>query len=108
MRPKDKGTAFERKIERRFVSAGFPVSERKTAGARYDMLVGRRPPALFGPQEPINALITEPGRGRPLVSVSLEDFLYLLAVAQVEARVECKKRGGPLWHHTTYLEKFGG
>ena len=105
---KDKGTRFELKIERLLTAAGFKVSERKMPGARSDMRV--RPPGRLAfseyEQEAVRALITEPGRGSPLVSIALSDFIYMLEAAGLEALIECKKRGGPLWHHTVFKEKF--
>jgi Holliday junction resolvase len=100
--PKAKGTGFEREVMRALEEHGFDA-RRTSPGWPYDIDVVRTGPLDYGP---IQALVTRPDRGEPLVTLPLEQFLDLLHNYQASAQLECK-RYARFVMHTIYKETFG-
>ena len=101
--PKRKGTGYETEVARAFEAAGFEV-HRTEPGLNFDIRVlGRGPQRVRS----MPMLATRPDRGETLVSLRLPDLLTLLGPAGYGAHVECKRRGGSLWHHSIFAQKFG-
>jgi hypothetical protein len=106
-RPKQKGTDGERFLVRFFEKLGFKV-RRTQPGSNHD--VEAEYPRGLGKSwdVPIQALATRPDRGEWLVTLRLEDFGVLMVLAQADCDMESKRRGGTMWHHTVFKQKFGG
>lgn len=106
-KPRRKGTAGETE----FVNAAFAhgvVFERMPASSTFDLRRVVKHTEAAELIEPINALATRPDRGRWLVTMTAEDFWYLLkAFPNRRSRVEVKRFKG-FAHHTLFEEKFGG
>lgn len=102
--PKQKGTRFETEVVRAWEER-FPGArvERMKAGNYYDVLVLQSIGLRY-----MNALVTRPDRGQRLYTLNENDLMDLVEHARLpELHIEAKRRGGSLWHHKIYEEKFG-
>lgn len=101
--PKKKGTGAETELKSKLNAEGIEV-HRTSPGMLYDL---ERP----GDKdvEPIEALATRPDKGRWLVSVDLDDFMYMVnfLAPYIPLHIEVK-RYKQFAHHRIYEEKFGG
>lgn len=105
--PKKKGTGYETEVVNAALEAGFEA-ERRPAGHPYDVLIHGDPDgASVWPRRVVEGLAMRPDRGGTLVSVRLEDFLFLLAQVGLPAHLECKRFARSA-HHSIFAKKFGG
>ena len=100
--PKQKGTGFEREVKKRLEGAGFKV-RRTPAGHRFDLEVEGDDKGYI---ESIHVLATRPDFGRALITMDMEDFLWLLKQGGPTAWIECK-RFKRIAHHTLFENEVG-
>lgn len=99
--PKAKGTKGETELKNLLNAAGFWY-ERTAASSTYDLA---QPGSIKVPQEPIEVLATRPDHGMWLMTMPLDDFMYLTVVEdKVHIEVKRYKRFA---HHAIFEKKFG-
>lgn len=100
--PRKKGTGAETELKSKLVAEGIDV-RRTSAGMKYDLVRTGQPN-----EEPIEILATRPDNGRWLMTIDLDDFMWMVNFLSPETPLQIEvKRYKRFSLHRIFEEKFG-